>query len=71
MIVKCTTEEEIEKLKRVAETSLTDNYIVEASKLKNRKVKIIGCTGQKTQEEIEKCIWSQNNWINSVNIFGC
>lgn len=63
VVLKCETKDDIEKLKKETEKTLGNKYIVETPKMRMPKVKIIGYNGQKSTNELESSIRSQNSWI--------
>lgn len=62
-VVKCTSKQEIELLKKEAENRLKDRYVVEAPKLKLPRAKIVGYTGSKSADELKESLIQQNSWI--------
>lgn len=57
--IKCSTKEDVDKLKNMAISKLK-NYEVEETKLRKPRIKIIGYTKDKNEEEIEQSIKKQN-----------
>lgn len=64
LVIKCSSKQEAEKLRRAAENTLEDNkYEIHTTKMLKPKIKIPGYEGNKGKKEIEECIRRQNPWI--------
>lgn len=61
--IKCSSREDADKLKNMAVTKLKNTYEVEETKLKKPRIKIIGFTESKNEEELEQLIRKQNKHI--------
>ena len=66
IVIKCTANNDIEKLKQAAENCLGDHYIIETLKLNSPRMKIVGYSGEQDKEELEQVIRQQNTWINEA-----
>lgn len=69
VVLKCSTRQEIDRLKEAAKTSLGDLYEIEIPKKKLPRIKIIGYTGEKSANEVEHTLRGQNNWIGEKDEF--
>lgn len=69
IVIKCDTDQDLEKFKNEAVSKLKEKYSVVVPKKLPPKIKIIGYTGNKPMEEIEESIKRQNRWIVEKDYF--
>lgn len=65
VIVKCTSREKVEVLKKAVTETLKDAYEVDVTKLRNPRIKIANYEGHKNAKELEECLRKQNDWITN------
>lgn len=63
IIIKCSSRDDIEKLKTNAEQKLKNNYEIKLTKLRNPRIKITEYEGTQNIEEIESSVKKQNNFF--------
>ncbi|XP_050298069.1 uncharacterized protein LOC126737284 [Anthonomus grandis grandis] len=66
ILIQCCNKEHVDILKKEAESKLK-NYEVQVTKLRLPRFKIIGCTTNLSEKEIENSIRKQNNFITEQN----
>lgn len=69
LVLKCSTDGEIEILKDAAQKSLGDRYSISVPERRSPRVKIVGYTGGLEAEDIEDSLRKQNRWISTGDEF--
>lgn len=67
IVVKCDTEQDIQRFREEAEIKLKGKFEIELPKKINPKIKIAGYTGEESLENVENKIRKQNKWIDTFD----
>ncbi|CAG9771449.1 unnamed protein product [Ceutorhynchus assimilis] len=67
IVIKCPTKQEVEDLKRAAESVLQNKYEIITTTMMRPKIKIPGYEGNEPKQQIEQIIRNQNEWINDTD----
>lgn len=67
IIIRCETKEETEILQKEAKKILNSKYEIHMTKLRNPKIKIVGCELAMSEKEIEDSIREQNHFIEETD----
>lgn len=65
IVIKCTNQNDIDKLKEAAEGDLSENYSIETLKLNLPRMKIVGYGGSLSAKQLEDVVRRQNTWIEN------
>lgn len=69
VILKCSSDHEIEILKNAAERRLGDAYTISVPTKQNPRLKLIGYSGDQEERGIENSLKKQNQWITQDDEF--